>query len=89
MNDLKRLMDMIDEKNYPYFEIEYLQDRLDGAKNINALARELCLTKAGIEPLEIGDLKIPSPREYFLSLAAQYRTNQTGTAVRADEHKIL
>ena len=78
---LKRL---IDEKNYPYFSNRELQGYLGGTDNIYQLARELCLIKAGIEEIKLGDVVIPSPRRHFLMLAGRYRQNQTGTVVRAD-----
>lgn len=88
--DLTKLKDMIDEKNYPYFEDLYLQSRLeqiDSEKGITvkSIARDLCLVKSGIEKIELGDVTIPSPREHFLLLASRYRENKTGTVMRADE----
>ena len=90
MTDLKRLKQMIDEENYPYFTDEYLQNRLNEigveyGRTLNGLARELCIVKAGIEEIKLGDVIIPSPKDYFLMLASGYRTNQTGVVVRADE----
>lgn len=84
---LEKLKRLIDEANYPYFSDAELQDRLDeagGELDIYALARELCLVKAGIEEIKLGDVTIPSPRKHFLMLANKYRANQTGTVVRAD-----
>jgi len=90
MTDLERLKQMIDEENYPYFTDEYLQNRLNEigveyGRTLNGLARELCIVKAGIEEIKLGDVIIPSPKDYFLMLASGYRTNQTGVVVRADE----
>lgn len=90
MTDLERLKIMIDEENYPYFSDEYLQARIDEigteyGRTLKSLARELCIVKAGIEEIKLGDIMIPSPRDYFLMLASGYRTNQTGVVVRADE----
>lgn len=84
---LVKLKQLIDEENYPYFEDEYLMERLIGVRKgkLNELARELCLQKAGIEELKLGDITIPSPRDHFLMLTSSYRTNYTGTVVRADE----
>lgn len=84
MEKLKRL---IDEANYPYYSDAELQAILDeaGAKlDLHAIARELCLTKAGIEEIKLGDVTIPSPRKHFLGLAAKYRGNHGGMVVRAD-----
>ncbi len=80
---------MIDEENYPYFDDAYLEARIAeiGAEygtTLESLARELCLTKAGIEEIKLGDITIPSPRKHFLQLAQRYRTNMGGTVVRAD-----
>jgi len=90
MTDLEKLKQMIDEENYPYFTDEYLQNRLNEigveyGRTLNGLARELCIVKAGIEEIKLGDVIIPSPKDYFLMLASGYRTNQTGVVVRADE----
>lgn len=86
MTDLQRLKDLIDEATYPFFEDAYLEGRLaeDGA-TVEELAKELCIVKAGIEEIKLGDITIPSPRIHFLTLAKKYRTNQTGVVVRYDE----
>lgn len=89
MANLEKLEQMIDEENYPYFDVEYLLSRLEETEDITALARELCIQKAGIEEIKLGDITIPSPRKHFLMLASKYRANQTGTVVRADEQEIL
>ena len=91
MTDLEKLKIMIDEENYPYFEDEYLEMRIkeigtEYGRTLKGLARELCIIKAGIEEIKLGDITIPSPRDYFLMLASGYRTNQTGVVVRADEY---
>lgn len=82
---LSKLKMLIDEANYPYFEDEYLQIRIDEGKDLHSLAYELCLVKSGIEEIKLGDITIPSPRKHFLMLAQRYRKNQTGMVVRADE----
>jgi len=91
MTDLEKLKQMIDEENYPYFTDEYLQTRLgeigiEYGVTLENLARELCIQKAGIEELKLGDITIPSPRNHFLMLASKYRPNMTGVTVRADEY---
>lgn len=89
MTDLEKLKQMIDEENYPYFTDEYLQVRIDqiGIEHgitLESIARDLCLIKAGIEELKLGDITIPSPRKHFLMLASGFRTNYTGVVVRVD-----
>ena len=84
MTDLERLKELIDEANYPYFTDAELQERLSDADDLYELARELCLIKAGIEEVRLGDVVIPSPRRHFLMLAAKYRGNYGGVVVRAD-----
>lgn len=91
MDDLAKLKEMIDEENYPYFDDEYLQSRIDQIGQVEgitleSIARDLCLIKAGIEEIKLGDITIPSPRKYFLMLASKYRPNTTGVTVRADEY---
>lgn len=79
---------MIDEENYPYFDDDYLWEKIDQMEaegvTIESIAKELCLIKSGIEEMKIGDITIPSPRKYFLALASGFRNNKTGTVVRAD-----
>jgi hypothetical protein len=87
MANLEKLKQMIDEENYPYFDDMYLQARIEEmGENVDLklLARELCLQKAGIEEIKLGDITIPSPRNHFLMLASKYRSNMTGVTVRAD-----
>jgi len=86
---LTKLKDMIDEENYPYFDDGYLQARIDqiGVEygvTLESIAKELCLMKAGIEELKLGDITIPSPRKHLLMLASGFRTNYTGVVVRVD-----
>ncbi len=85
MTDLERLKELIDEANYPYFEDVELQRRIDEGIDLYVIARELCLIKAGIEEMKLGDVVIPSPKNYFLMLAKKYRQNQGGVVARADE----
>lgn len=90
MTDLEKLKQMIDEENYPYFDDGYLLTRLEQIDKeegitLESIARDLCLIKAGIEEIKLGDITIPSPRKYFLMLANKYRANMTGVTVRADE----
>lgn len=90
MEDLEKLKGMIDEENYPYFSDKYLQSRIneigiDYGVTLKSIAKELCLIKAGIEEIKLGDITIPSPRNHFLMLASGFRFNHTGTVVRADE----
>ncbi len=84
VSDLDKIKYLINEKDYPYFSDTELQDRLDDTDDLYNLAQELCLIKAGIEEMRLGDVVIPSPRRHFLMLAAKYRGNHTGTVVRAD-----
>lgn len=88
-NQLNQLKQMIDEENYPYFTDEYLQSRIDqiGVEygiTLESIARDLCLIKAGIEEIKLGDITIPSPRNHFLMLASGFRENHTGVVVRID-----
>lgn len=90
MDILDKLKQMIDEENYPYFEDIYLQELLNGIDQqsdveLKKLARTLCIKKAGIEELKIGDITIPSPKKYFLMLANKYKENQTKVITRKDE----
>lgn len=90
MTDLEKLKGMIDEENYPYFEDDYLQSRINQigieyGTTLKSIAKELCLVKSGIDEMKLGDITIPSPRNHFLRLASSFRNNMTGTVVRADE----
>ena len=89
MTDLEKLKAMIDEENYPYFTDEYLQSRVNqiGVEygiTLESIARDLCLMKAGIEEIKLGDITIPSPKGHFMMLAQKYRSNLTGVVVRAE-----
>lgn len=91
MDKLEKLKEMIDEENYPYFDDEYLQARIDQIGQVEgitleSIARDLCLIKAGIEEIKLGDITIPSPRKHFLMLANKHRANMTGVTVRVDEY---
>lgn len=84
---LYKLKRMIDEVNYPYYSDAELQGIIDEAgeePDLYAIARELCMVKAGIEEVKLGDVTIPSPHKHFLGLAAKYRSNFGGVVVRAD-----
>ncbi len=87
MTDIEKLKNLIDESNFPYFEDTYLEARLEDTPDIKALAKELCMVKAGIEEMKLGDITIPSPRQHFIALAQMYRGNLTGVVVRADGRK--
>lgn len=83
--ELTTLKYFIDEANYPYFTDEYLTSLLPVVGTpLEPLARELCLIKAGIPEMKLGDIIIPSPKTYFLDKAARLRPSRTGTVVRAD-----
>ena len=89
MTDLEKLKAMIDEESYPYFTDDYLQARINqiGVEygiTLESIARDLCLIKAGIEEIKLGDITIPSPGKHFLILASGFRSNMTGVVVRAD-----
>lgn len=85
LENLERLKSLIDEENYPYFKDGYLLEKLKTDITVEKLARDLCLVKAGIEEMKLGDIIIPSPRNHFLMLASGYRKSHTGTVKRADE----
>ena len=83
---LEELKYLIDEANYPYFEDIYLIAKLIEYDNdIKTLSKDLILIKASIPELKIGDITIPSPKNYFFTLYASTRENYTGNVGRADE----
>lgn len=85
---LERLKILIDEDNYPYFDDLEMLERIEmfgEDASLYEIARELCIVKAGIEEIKLGDITIPSPRRHFLQLAQRYRANMTGVVTRADE----
>lgn len=88
MLSLEKLKDLLEENNYPYFEDGYLQGKLDLLEDgdYNSLVRELLIIKSGIPEITLGDITIPSPKEYMLILASKYRTNRTGMVVRYDRY---
>lgn len=89
---IRELRLLIDENNYPYFDESYLNEIVnainDGTEDKATILRELCMIKAGIEEIRLGDVVIPSPRNHFLILANKYRSNGTGVNVgRLDGRK--
>jgi hypothetical protein len=66
MINLERLKSLIDENNFPYFDDTYLQLRIDEAgepPDLYALAKELCIIKAGIEEMKLGGHHNTKPQE--------------------------
>jgi hypothetical protein len=65
----------LQEKEYPYFDDDDLQlllDKNDG--NVQAASYEGCLKKAAADDnLEISGIKLSSNREYWLTLAKQFK----------------
>lgn len=74
-SDLEILKFNLQEKEYPYFDDEDLQlllDKNDG--NVQAASYEGCLKKAAADDkLEISGIKLSSNREYWLTLAKQFK----------------
>lgn len=81
---LEKLKAMIDEENYPYFNDDHLEREIATGEELRTIARRLCLTKANIPGIKLGDVEIPSPSDYFLGLADSYRKSATGTVRRYD-----
>jgi len=75
-SDLEILKFNLQEKEYPYFDNEDLQlllDKNDG--NVQAASYEGCLKKAAADDkLEISGIKLTSNREYWLTLAKQFKS---------------
>lgn len=84
---LDKLKMILDEENFPFFEEEYLEERVE---EINSGASEkevvslLLEIKSGIPEFEVCGMKIPSPENYFLRRLKRYRTNYTGYIDRED-----
>jgi hypothetical protein len=74
-SDLDILKFNIQEKEYPYFDDEDLQLLLDKNNgDIQAASYEGCMKKAvADDSLTLSDIKLSSNREYWLSLAKQFR----------------
>ncbi|MBV4426505.1 hypothetical protein [Clostridium tyrobutyricum] len=74
-SDLDILKFNLQEKEYPYFDDEDLQLLLDKNNgDIQAASYEGCMKKAvADDSLTLSDIKLSSNREYWLSLAKQFR----------------
>ncbi|APM41393.1 hypothetical protein [Clostridium kluyveri] len=74
-SDLEILKFNLQEKEYPYFDdgdLQLLLDKNNG--DIQAASYEGCLKKAAADDkLEISGIKLSSNREYWLTLAKQFR----------------
>lgn len=88
IEELDKLKLLIDEENYPYYTdgelLVYLKD-LDNGKTVKEIAQDLLLAKSEIPGIKLGDIEIPSPQNYFLSLYNQQRENKSRVVKRADE----
>lgn len=86
--DLDILKFNLQEKEYPYFDDEDLQlliDKNDG--DMQAASYEGCMKKAvADDSLTLSDIKLTSNREYWLSLAKQFKPapNYITSMQRAD-----
>lgn len=74
-SDLEILKFNLQEKEYPYFDDEDLRLLLDKSNgDIQAASYEGCLKKAAADDkLEISGIKLSSNREYWLTLAKQFK----------------
>lgn len=84
---LEQLKFNLREKASPYFEDEELNYLLEKNNNdINKATYEGLIIKSEDDSIALpGGLNVPSNRNYWLSLASQYRGNITGVMKRADE----
>lgn len=75
-SDLEILKFNLQEKEYPYFDDEDLRLLLDKNNgDIQAASYEGCLKKAAADDkLEISGIKLSSNREYWLTLAKQFKS---------------
>lgn len=82
---LKTLKANLREEQYPFFTEEELEKIYAecGCDMAEATYRAL-LIKAESDSLKLSDMTLESSRQYWLSLAALYRKNRTGTMKRGD-----
>lgn len=71
--DLEKLRFNLQEKEYPYFEDTDLEMLLEQYADITTATYYGCLLKASVDSIEVAGVKIPSNREYWLSLAKQFK----------------
>jgi hypothetical protein len=87
-SDLNILKFNLQEKEYPYFDDEDLQLLLDKNNgDVQAASYEGCMKKAvADDSLTLSDIKLTSNREYWLSLAKQFKPapNYITSMKRAD-----
>lgn len=82
---LKTLKANLREEEYPFFTEEELERIYAecGCDVAEATYRAL-LIKAESDKLQLSDMTVESSRQYWLSLAALYRKNRTGSVKRGD-----
>ncbi len=82
---LETLKANLREEEYPFFtdeELTRIYTECDG--DIADATYRALLIKAESDGLKLSDMTLDSSREYWLSLAALYRKNRTGTVKRGD-----
>lgn len=82
---LKTLKANIREGDYPFFTDEELERIFEECgRDINQATYRALIIKAESDSLKLSDMTMESSRAYWLSLAAMYRRNRTGTVKRGD-----
>lgn len=91
-NNLLTLKFHLQEKQFPYFTDDELQELLTMYKDIYEAAYEGCLIKAHDDGIKLGPISANSNEQYWLRRAKhfqlkmdKYRINATGSMRRVDE----
>lgn len=95
MTAIEELKFNLREKTHPWFDEIELQSLLDKNKigeeddgipiyDINKASYEGLLMKSEAKEFKLGDTIIANDSKYWIRLARQYRSNNTGTIKRAD-----
>ncbi|MBC2579990.1 hypothetical protein [Clostridium sp. DJ247] len=86
--DLQKLKFNLQEKEYPYFEDSDLEMLLEQYTDVPTATYYGCLLKASVDSITVAGIVIPSNREYWLTLANQFKglittsTPQYNTSMR-------
>ncbi len=82
---LKILKANLREGDYPFFTDEELERiYTDCGRDITEATYRALIIKAESDSLKLSDMTMESSRAYWLSLAAMYRKNRTGSVKRGD-----
>lgn len=71
---VKLILQLIDENiESPTTDIEFIEQLLELDPNPYSVATQLCIKKANIPDIKLGDIEIKTNQKYWYTLAQRYR----------------